>query len=270
MKIAYAVAPADITGAFMGLQGPLYEALETVARIGYEGVELFVRDPATLDVVQLKQALQEHRLTIPVIGTTHVLKQDGLSLLSPDREIRRQTVARLCRIVRLAAQLGSDISLGKVRGSREGLSELQWQEYLGEGLSALSTEARKDVHILVEAQHASNIDNLNGIAETLRFLRGLSLSPVKIHIDTYHVNLTEQDPVAAIESCRGMLGYIHCADSGRMIPSEGTIDLKRMFQACRNIGYDGWVGLEISQGPDPLATARRAFVALKHVIESSV
>ena len=78
MKIAYAVAPADITGAFMGLQGPLYEALETVARIGYEGVELFVRDPATLDVVQLKQALQNYD---QAFGEYKVGKGDILSVV---------------------------------------------------------------------------------------------------------------------------------------------------------------------------------------------
>lgn len=50
---------------------------------------------------------------------------------------------------------------------------------------------------------------------------------------------------AALREVGDKLYYLHIADSNRAAPGRGHIDFKPIAQALRDIGYDGWVSMEL-------------------------
>jgi len=73
----------------------LERALEQLRGLGYQGVELAIRDPAAVPVERLRALLARSGLRVPAIGTGQAWVEEGLSLTHPDPEVRRAALARL-------------------------------------------------------------------------------------------------------------------------------------------------------------------------------
>ena len=53
----------------MAFKGNFEANIAKIARWGYAGVELAVRDPASVDAERLAQVISAHGLAVPAIGT---------------------------------------------------------------------------------------------------------------------------------------------------------------------------------------------------------
>lgn len=78
--------------------------MEKIARLGYNGVELAVRDPALLDIAAVEKAVIKQGLIVPAIGTGQAYGEEGLSLSSLDAYVREQAIERLTAHAELAAR----------------------------------------------------------------------------------------------------------------------------------------------------------------------
>ena len=52
------------------------------------------------------------------------------------------------------------------------------------------------------------------------------------------------------------LGYFHIADSNRMYPGAGHVDLEEVLDTLESLGYEGYVSLECLRIPDGITAAR--------------
>ncbi len=75
-----------------------------LAQLGYDGIELGVREPDKLDVTNLKQTLAKYRLTVPAIGTGQAFVEEQLSFTDPDAAVRERAIARVKTHIALAEQ----------------------------------------------------------------------------------------------------------------------------------------------------------------------
>jgi len=79
------IATPDVThGPLALLAGTFEEKLEKARRLGYDGVELMVRDPSKLDADEISSALGRHGLEAPQCVTGALFGTDGLALVHPD------------------------------------------------------------------------------------------------------------------------------------------------------------------------------------------
>ena len=78
------------------------ENVAKVKKLGYDGVEMAVRNPDQLDMEMLISLLEEHQISVPAIGTGQVFLEEGLSFVDPDPDIRRKAIDRIKSHVRLA------------------------------------------------------------------------------------------------------------------------------------------------------------------------
>ncbi|MFR2693603.1 MAG: TIM barrel protein [Enterocloster bolteae] len=84
---------------------------------------------------------------------------------------------------------------------------------------------------------------------------------VKVHLDTFHMNLEEQDWRRAILSCKGRLGHVHVADNSRNYPGWGLIDFRQIMSLLLEIGYNRSLTLECFPVPDGETALRRELKA---------
>ena len=86
---------------------------------------------------------------------------------------------------------------------------------------------------------------LNGSADALKICREIDSPFVKINWDLYHMQLTEGNLVANMRDGIDQIAYVQVADvPGRHQPGTGELDYRFIFDAIREMGYAGPIGLE--------------------------
>lgn len=85
---------------------------------------------------------------------------------------------------------------------------------------------------------------LNTCAECKQFVEEVDEPAVKIMLDTFHMNIEEDDMGAAIRLAGDKLGHFHVGENNRRLPGKGGMDWYRIGQALRDIGYDKNVVME--------------------------
>jgi len=92
------------------------DSIKRVAELGYDAVELHIRDPLGIDVDEIRNLLSHYRLAVPTIGTGQAYGEEGLSFADPDPGIRQKTVQRIKDQMDLASNLGIPrVTIGLVR-----------------------------------------------------------------------------------------------------------------------------------------------------------
>src|SRR5512147_2043891 len=83
--------------------------LETLQRLGFDGVELNIRDPETVEPAQLKAYLAEFGLVLSMFASGLTAKTDQLSLATSDAVRRRESAARTARFLEFAHEFGAGV-----------------------------------------------------------------------------------------------------------------------------------------------------------------
>ncbi len=84
----------------------------------------------------------------------------------------------------------------------------------------------------------------NTVTDALVFLQRVDHPAVKLHLDTYHMNMEEDNIADAIRAAGDQLGHFHCVASNRKLPGKGHLNWHGIRQALDDIGYDGGLGIE--------------------------
>src|SRR5207249_357107 len=75
--------------------------------------------------------------------------------------------------------------------------------------------AQHGITIGLEVVNRYETNVLNTAAQAVAFAKRVALPNVKVHLDTYHMNIEEADLESALIDTGAMLGYFHIGESGR-------------------------------------------------------
>ncbi len=246
MKLSIVVSTHAAQFSAVAFKGDFGRAIEGVARLGYDGVELAVRDPALLDVAAIKQLLDGYGLAVPAIGTGQAWGEEGLSLTDASAAVRRRARARLQAQADLAAIFGARIIIGLIRGKLRGDMAEQQRAWAVAGLRQVAAYAAlRGVELVVEPINRYETNFLNTVAETLAFLDEVAAPNVGLLFDTFHANIEEPSLADSLRAAGRRLRHVHTADSNRWAPGSGHLDFAAVVATLRAIGYDGWLSAEI-------------------------
>ena len=85
---------------------------------------------------------------------------------------------------------------------------------------------------------------LNTCEEGLAFCKEVDNKNVNILLDTFHMNIEEDNIADAFRLAGDMLGHVHVGEGNRKLPGEGSLPWKEIGQALRDIGYSKGVVME--------------------------
>lgn len=275
MKISYAVAMSDCRARKMlCFRGDLDPICRQLKAFGYDGVELFVRNPRELDHAGIVQTVKKHGLTVPDISTGQLAGEDELSFTNPDPSVRKAARERVRDVIDLASRWQAQIHIGRFRGNipeGEGVADA-WKWMRDGFLEAADYGQPKGVRVLLEPQCRFNGNNLHSVLEGIDFVRSLDHPNVGIVADTFHMNIEDVSLAGSLMAAKGYLTHMHFGDSNRWYPGAGHINFREVLEALRLIGYDGFITMEIEQQPDSATAARLAaqtILALMAGVEAS-
>ncbi|MFJ9558440.1 sugar phosphate isomerase/epimerase family protein [Streptomyces fuscichromogenes] len=262
--LAYTVSGDDCRAPMpLGFDAPLAEAVVHLAELGYDGVELQVRDVTARDAEALVRVVEGHGLKVFGIGTGPVSAQDGLTLTDPAPDVRRHALHRLLGAARLAGALGVPVTLGQTRGAfLPGLEDLQraWAE---RAVREMAEEAASHgSRLLLEPQTRANTSLWNTPDEAVTVLGSLGTAAGLV-LDTHHLEVEGLEPVREVAEYVSVTGCLQLAGSATRGPlAVGDYRLPPLLGALREGGFTGWLTLEHTQDGDSTKAAARSWTAL--------
>ena len=227
--------------------------------LGVEGVEIHLRSAIDVDAEALKRDSEHTGVALAAIATGLAKRIDGLDLTDSNEACRKKAIDRVKAHIELANRFGCRIIIGSMRGNiRSPDQDRQTRERLGGSMCELAECLKtKNCSIVFEAINRYENNYLNTAAETVEFVKTLGSPQISVLLDTFHMNIEEQNMADAIRATGAYLGHIHIADNNRLYPGNGSIDFSAVFRALRDIRYSGWVSLEYLPGADEKTAASR-------------
>jgi sugar phosphate isomerase/epimerase len=241
----------------------LEEKFERAVAWGFDGIEL--RAQGDLGFQNRLSELRRARKNGVVMPTVCV---DMLHFIGDfDEALRRDAVVQLRSQLSVMAELGGR---GAVTPASYGMFSKRLPPFipprtqeedtavLVDVLGQLGGHAeREGVELYLEPLNRYEDHMVNTLAQGVELLRKVGLGSVKLAADTYHMNIEEADPAAALEAAGAFVGHVQASDSNRLEPGAGHIDWARIGAALKAMGYQGTVALESRlSGPPELVLPR--------------
>ena len=249
--------------------GNLLQGLKKASELGYDGVEISLRDAKEINYSWLKKILLKLNLKVYGIATGQTYYNDGFSLYNSQKDKRDKAIQRMKDHIDLATKLGSAVIIGGIRGKLE--TDLAIERQLNSGKEAIREIAEYAYHhqvtLVLEAINRYETNIFNTLLQIKDFIEELKFSNLKILADTFHMNLEEVSYRQALLEVKDQIGYIHFADSNRLAPGWGHIDFKEIINVLKEINFKGPVGIEVLPLPEDLKAAQQGIVFLKKFIE---
>ncbi|MBK8047887.1 MAG: sugar phosphate isomerase/epimerase [Anaerolineales bacterium] len=267
MKTGLVMCGPDVAyGPLALLTGTFEEKAQKAHALGFDGIELMVRDPAGLDWEYVKRILQTNQLETPQVVTGELFGADGLCLVTPDDELYRLALARTQAVIDLAAYLDhAMVNVGRLRGRLDWMRNVTdpWAVAVERIRDVTRYAGARGVVITLEPINRYEVDFIANVQDGLCFLQDVGEPNLGLMLDLFHMNIEDasiKDSLAAAgKHCR----HVHIADTNRLYPGAGHMDFDAVFDTLRATHYQGYVSAEILPKPDPDTAAARTIEFLR-------
>jgi D-psicose/D-tagatose/L-ribulose 3-epimerase len=216
-------------------------------RWGFDTVEIPIEDPSHIDPAKVRAAADKAGIAIGSV----------CACMGPGRDFRgtaeeQATAMTYCKaLIDQAVVLGCPSLIGPVYsvvGKADAVEPAQQKQewrLVVKNLKELAAYARaKGVTICIEPLNRFETDFLNTCDQGLRLVRAVKSPAVKLHLDTFHMNIEEKDQAAAIRKAGKLLGHFHACGSDRGTPGGDHIAWPSIVKALKAVGYKGDVVIE--------------------------
>ena len=268
MKTSIVLSTHAASFSAVAYRGDFEANVGRIAALGYDGVELAVRDPDLVDVGLVQETLARHGLPVPAIGTGQAFSEEGLSLTDPDVGIRKRAVERIRRQVDLARLVGAAVIIGLIRGRvQPGVSREQAMDWAEKGLAeCVEYGSRQGVRLALEPINRYETDLIVNVSEGLTLISRIGADNLGLLVDTFHMNIEEPSIEDSIRAAGASILHCHVADSNRWHAGAGHLDFASILSALEEAGYRGYLSAEVLPLPNPDECARRNIEHLRHVL----
>jgi D-psicose/D-tagatose/L-ribulose 3-epimerase len=111
------------------------------------------------------------------------------------------------------------------------------------GEIASYAEARR-ITLAIEPINRYESYLFNVVEDALALIEKVGSPNLKLHLDTYHMNIDEHGFYAPTKLAGDRLVYVHASDSDRGVVGEGNVHWDDFFRALSEIAYEGPLVLE--------------------------
>jgi sugar phosphate isomerase/epimerase len=256
MKLGILIGTPEVAGPLTQviLGGPDLEGnICKAAARGYDGVELALRDPAYLDSQKICSWLDKYGLHLSALSTGAVFGEDGLGLIGMPPGIAEAAEVRLKAIIDFAAKFdgGIPIGIGRARGRWVDSGPASWDAAVAAFRRLADYALPKGVRVGLEPANHHEINYIFTAREGLDWVEKVDRPNFGLVLDTYHLNIEEQNIYASLRQAYHHCWDVHIADNNRRWPGNAHIDFASIVATLEDVGYTGYLSVEAAPWPDP-------------------
>ena len=251
------------------------QAIDDISAVGYEGIQFRAEALTEFQPVQLRDILQQKKLTFVALSSGDV------SIDDPTKE---------------ADQIATHTAHAKFLHDAGGLY-LQILDQLKQyPRTATPDECKRLGHMLTElGKRTADIgiplgyhNHLNTISQSPenldRLMENSDPKYVKLELDVAHSVAGGGDPAKQIEQYHDRLLFMHLKDVVEIPPDtpgakypfkfvelgRGKVDFPSVFTALRKLNYRGWAVVELDRVPDKSTNPKQAAEISKKYLEDKI
>jgi D-psicose/D-tagatose/L-ribulose 3-epimerase len=229
--------------------GDCVKYVKKIAKLGFDIIEIAALpvseySPAQLD--EIARCARDNAIAI----TAGIGPSPKKNLASADPAIRKAGRAFFEKTLTNLSKLDVHIICGALYShwpidySKPVDKAADWARGV-EGISGIADFAANcGVNLCLEVLNRFENHVLNTAEEAVAFVREVGKPNVKVHLDTFHMNIEEDSFGDAIRAAGPLLGHLHVGENNRRVPGKGMLPWHEIGTALRHIGYDGAVVLE--------------------------
>lgn len=238
-----------------------------VKEVGYDGLEIapFTLAPYVTDIsgkTRREIAAKAQETGVEILGIHWVLVgPDGVHINHPDQAVREKTAQYLMDLAHFCGDVGGKVMIfgsPEQRMILEGLTYQQAFDYTVEAFDkALPTCAERGVTICMEPLTHLETNFCTSAEETTRLIEKINHPNFRLLLDTKAMAFEKEGRPATIRKYAKYLAHYHANDENLNGPGWGDVDFGPIFEALRDIHYQGYVSVEVFKfepGPEAIAT----------------
>lgn len=225
----------------------LAELIPRIAGFGFDAVELPIEQPGDWDPARTRELLSAYGLSAAAVCA---VTPPGRDLVGAGPAVVEATAAYLRGCVDSAAAVGAPCvggpvyaSVGRTWRMTAAARAACYDEFRRAMGPVADHAAERGVSIGVEALNRYETSVVNTLEQTIEMIDGLP-DTVGIMIDTYHLNIEEADPYAAVASAGPYVKHVQVSGTDRGSPGADHFDWPRFLSVLDDVGYDGAVCIE--------------------------
>ena len=214
---------------------------------GFQTVEIPIEDPSHIDAAHVRAELDKAGLACGSI----------CACMGPGRDFRgtaeeQKTAMVYCKaLIDQAVVLGCPSLIGPVYsvvGKADAVEPKQQPKewaLVVKNLKVLAKYAeKKGVQICVEPLNRFETDFLNTCDQGLKLIADVGSPALKLHLDTFHMNIEEKNQAAAIKKAGKHLAHFHACGTDRGTPGNDSLQWEPIVKALKSVKYSGDVVIE--------------------------
>jgi D-psicose/D-tagatose/L-ribulose 3-epimerase len=218
-----------------------------VKSMGFDILEISVENPDLIDSTQVNEILKENQLEGIICGAFGLDR----NICSSDPQIVANAKSYLCRLIDLAAEIGSPVvcgpmysAVGKDHLADEDARKAEWERSVAGIREMAEYAASRGVRLALEPLNRFETDMINVVSQGLKFCSETGMDNVGLHLDTFHMHLEEKSSAAAIRLADQKIYHFHACENDRGVPGTGQVRWEEIAQALEDVHYPGPVVIE--------------------------
>ena len=216
-------------------------AIEQTAKAGFDLIEILLPNSMEIDAKAVKQQLKENHLE--VVCSLNLPKEAHIAFYPKEAE----------KLIKNAIDKTSDLETNFLGGVLHGgigvfsgnpLSETEKNTIVEVWSSVADYAKEKGVNIAVEPINRYESYVCNTAENVLELIEKTGKDNLFLHLDTFHMNIEENNFRDPILLANQKLKHIHVTESHRGMLGEGTVNWNQFFDALKEINFEGNLVLE--------------------------
>ena len=249
---------------------PLEMTYQRLRGAGFDGIEL-AGEPDRYNPDLVNRLSVDYGLSVVAVLSWCLWPMEDRDLAHYDPEMRRKAVDYICRNADFACAVGAPIVVvipgpaGRtaphgVTGDPEqwqAAAADEWNRAVDSVRAAAGYAQEKGIIIAVEPINRFESFLVNSADQGAKFIKAVGLPNVKLHLDTFHMNIEDSCISSALTKHKDLLVNMHLSDSNRCAIGRGHFDFRSLLETLNRIQYKGVLVLE------PLPVHPNPFIAGK-------
>lgn len=219
-----------------------------VRDLGFDILEISAGDLLLMSdgqIANLRAAAQDLELSI----SSNIGPPKDKNVASKDPAVRAAGIKFLSDIMRAMDKLDSRIFAGVLYTCWPyEFEDLDKEAVWARGVESIrklgATAQDLGIDLCLEVVNRFETLVLNTCAEGIAFCKDVNMPCAKVLLDTFHMNIEEDNIPDAIRLSGGYLGHLHVGEGNRKLPGQGALPWKEIGRALQDIGYDKGVVME--------------------------
>ncbi len=217
--------------------------IRRVSGLGYTKLEI-AGSPEQYDTKHVRKLLKEYGLSC--WGSVTLMLEDR-NLLAKDEAQRAKSVQYVKDVVRMVKELDGHMvsvvpgTVGKI--VPDGRPEEEWQWAVDSLKEVYEYSERSGILIGIEPINRFETYFINRGDQALALAAAVGPN-CGVCLDTFHMNIEEDNLYEAIKRAKGKIVGFHVADNNRMAPGMGTLNWGKIIDTLQEVGYDEVLSVE--------------------------